>query len=311
VVPVFALLLGLTLAAPAAPSADTSAAPEPFTLRETLVFAGAGGDSAVGEPAGIAVDAFGHVWVSDAALHRVARFDSAGVWRGAAGTLGSGDGELRRPGALAPLGTLSVAVLDRENRRVQAIDLFGRWLGTRVDLAATTLADELGRIDAIDLAADRGGALFVADRDRDRVLVFDAHGRYQAALGGFGPRPGSFRGLAGVALAPRGELVTTERTGARVQRLDAGGRALASWPLDVRPGGAALPVAVDEGDRVAVADEASGRLWVFDADGRPLAVGAGLAAPRALAFAPGGALLVAESRGRVRRFVLEPRARDQ
>ena len=66
--------------------------------------------------------------------------------------------------------------------------------------------------------------------------------------------------------------------------------------------------------RVAIADEASGRLWIFDPDGRRLGALAGLAGPRALAFA-GGSLLVAEARaGRVVRIALEralpPRAAE-
>ncbi len=290
---------------------DTTDAPA-MELREVRVLrTGATGDSALMEPNGVAVDAFGTVWVSDAALHRLQRFGSDGRWLGVSGGLGSDDGQMRSPGAVTLLGTLSVGVLDRENRRVVRCDLFGRWLGTQVDLADPALATELGRVDAVDLAADRGGAMFVADAERDRVLVFDAGGTYVHAIGGFGPRPGSFRGLRGVAVAPRGELVTAERGGGRVQRLDTGGRAVASWPIAVAPGRAALPVAVDDSSRTAVADGASGRLWVFDAAGRLLAARSGLGAPRGLAFAPGGALWVAESAGRLRCFTLVPRSRDE
>jgi sugar lactone lactonase YvrE len=118
-----------------------------------------------------------------------------------------------------------------------------------------------------------------------------------AVIGGLGTRPGSFRGLRGLAVSPRGELVCTERGNARVQRLTAGGRALASWPIDVKPGRALLPAAIDDSARVAVADEATGRLWMFDARGGLLARTEGLAGPRALAFASDGTLLVAEARG--------------
>jgi sugar lactone lactonase YvrE len=81
---------------------------------------------------------------------------------------------------------------------------------------------------------------------------------------------------------------------------------VASWPLDVRPGRGALAVAVDDSARVAVADESTGRLWVFDPGGRTLARLSGLEGPRALAFAGGGTLLVAEARaGLVVRLTLE------
>jgi len=138
--------------------------------------------------------------------------------------------------------------------------------------------------------------------------VFDFSGRFLHALGGFGDGRGSFRGLAGVAAAPRGELVTAERLGARVQRLDAGGQPRADWRLPAVPGAGALAVAVSDSGRVAVADERGGRLWVFDADGHLLAARAGLGGPRALVFEPGGRLIVAEARAaRVTRFALVPR----
>jgi len=305
-----ALVVAWSLAAVPAPPAAVGDS-LPLVLRPAGVVAtSAAGRGQVIEPSGVATDAFGRVYVSDAALHRLQRFDARGLWLGEAGVLGSGPGELRRPGAVALLGTLSVAVLDRENRRIVTYDLFGRLIGVLVDLLDDALASEVGRIDPSALAADRGGALYLVDADRDRLLVFDFSGRFLRSVGGFGARPGSFRGLAGVATTPRGELVTAERANRRVQRLDAGGRVVATWPLVVRPGGAALPVAVDDSSRVAVADEAGGRLWVFDGRGRPLAALAGLDGPRALAFAPDGTLLVAEaSAGRVSRLKLVPASR--
>ena len=265
----------------------------------------AGGERAVlAEPSGVAVDAFGRIYVTDASQHRLVRFAADGTWLGEAGALGSDPGDLRGPAGVAAVGSRGVAVLDRENRRVVLYDLFGRRVGLLTDFAA--LEDELGRVDPVAFAADRGGALYVADADRDRVLVLDFSGRYVRALGGFGAGAGSFRGLAGLAVGPGGGLVSAERTGARVQRLDASGSPLAAWPLPVRPGRGRLAVAVDDSARIAVADETSGRLWLFDPTGRLLGARADLASPRAATFAPDGSLLVAEgTAGRVRRFALE------
>jgi DNA-binding beta-propeller fold protein YncE len=264
-----------------------------------------GGGAGLAEPSGVTADAFGRLYVTDAAQHRLVRYDARGAWLGESGALGSDLGDLRRPVGVTTVGTLGVAVLDRENRRIVQYDLFGRLVGVQADLAA--LEDEIGRVDPLALAADRGGALYVADADRDRVLLLDFSGRYVRALGGFGTGPGSFRGLAGLACGPRGELFSTERAGARVQRLGAGGEPLGDWPLAVSSGRGALAIAVDDSARVAVADEAGGRLWVFDRAGTLLGACAGLAGPRALAFAPDGTLLVAESAAaRVRRFALEP-----
>ena len=303
---------GSALSSSAADSLDAgiSARDAPAALRIRLAGTVAGGADArvrLAEPSGLAVDAFGSLYVSDAALHRLQRFDARGEWLGESGSLGSDPGQLRRPGGVVLLGTLSVAVLDLENRRVEAYDLFGRRVGTLIDLLQDDLALEVGRVDPVAITADRGGALFLADALGERILAFDFSGRFVRVVGGIGTRPGSFRGLRGLAAAPRGELVTAERINARAQRLDPGGRVLESWPLDVRPGRGALPVAVDDSARVAIADEGSGRLWIFDASGAALGTLAGLEGPRALVFATGGSLLVGEARtGRVIRFVLEP-----
>ena len=294
----------------AAPDSHGAAPPDsapPFRLvPETTLAARTGTAAVVEQPAGIAVDAFGRVVVSDAALHRIQQIEPGGAPRWQAGTLGSDAGEMRRPTSVAPLGTLELAVLDVENRRVVAYDLFGRLQNVRVDLAALEQNDPVGRIDPIAMASDRGGALMLADAERDRLLAFDFAGRLIGTVGGIGTKPGSFRGLRGLAVTPRGELVTAERGNARVQRLTSGGRALESWPIAVAPGRARLAVAADDSGRVAVADEITGRLWLFARGGAVLARLEGLEGPSALAFSGGRELLVAEARGgRVRRFRIE------
>ena len=262
---------------------------------------------------GLACDAFGRVWLSDVSGHRIVRLDEAGAVVDQTGALGSDPGQFRRPGSLAMAGALGVAVLDVENRRVTLYDHHLRLLGAAVDLAAAALEDRIGRVTPVGLAADRGGALVVADAERDRLLVFDFAGTYQHELGGFGSRAGGFSGLAGVAAAGRGMLVTIERPRARprkgaaadslvgrsrVQWLDAAGRiVLSAWTpaWAAGAGETALALAVDDSGRVAIAGERSGEWCLLAADGRVLARRSGFAAPTAIAFAPDGRVLVAES----------------
>jgi hypothetical protein len=100
----------------------------------------------------------------------------------------------------------------------------------------------------------------------------------------------------------------------RVQWLDAGGRVTRSLWLPawtVTGGEVQVSVAVDDSDRVAVAGERSGELFLIGAEGGVLGRLAGLASPRALGFAPDGSLLVAEAgAGRVRRFTPSSIARE-
>jgi len=162
------------------------------------------GHGQVVDLAGIAADAFGRIWLTDSQLHRVQRFDRKGEWLGETGGLGSDVGQLRRPGSVALLGAANMAVLDRENRRVLVYDLFGRLQGVRLDLANEDLERQTGRVDPTWMATDRGGALFIADPGRERLLIFDTSGQLIRIVGSFGTRVGSFRGLWGLAAAPHG-----------------------------------------------------------------------------------------------------------
>lgn len=316
-----AVLVALSLAATAA--GDPAL---PLELHETQSFTAPEGTAPLVEVAGVVADALGQVWATDAAGHRLVRWNARGAWLGEFGALGSDANQFRRPTALARLGSLGVAVLDVENRRVVAYDLLGRRTDLVVALEDPALAAIVGRVAPVALASDRGGALYVADSDRDRCLAFDFAGQYQRTLGAYGAGPGAFRGLAALAVGARGEIVTLERalppvrrkggvdslrTGApaRVQRLDAGGTPLSSFTFEA---GSArdFAVAVDDSGRVAVA-LSGGRhdeVRVYDPSGALLARLTGPAGPRSVAFAPDGTLLVAEAAAaRVRRFALAVR----
>jgi len=309
--------LALTTTAAGASAAPDSLAPlAALAVAENLV--------PLVEPAALAVDALGQVWAADAAAHRLVRWDARGGWGGEIGALGSDANQFRRPAGLARLGSLGVAVLDVENRRIVAYDHLGRLTDLAVALDAPELESQTGHVTPVGVAADRGGAMVVADADGERLLVFDFAGHLRRTIGGYGAAAGTFRGLAAVACGPRGELVTLERPlarakkkgvpadtlppVARVQWLDAGGTPLAHWAVE--PGGARdFSLAVDDSGRVAVALAGGGanEVRLYARDGALLARARGLAGPRAVAFGPDGALVVAEtSVPRVRRFALAP-----
>ncbi len=278
-------------AAPSLPVADSLG----WRLERQRVFGERG--SATGqllEPRGLAVDAFGRFFLADAAMHRLERFDARGTWLGESGGLGGGAGQMRRPVAACLLGTLSVAVLDQENQRIVAYDLNGNLAGTVVDLTnAETVPVERARCEL--MASDGGGALYLGDPANDRLLVFDFAGRFLRSLGSFGSAPGQLRRLAGVAVSPQGQLLLTERLNARLQRWDPSGKPAAAWSLPVKTGSGALPLAADDSGRVAVADEAAGRLFWFDANGTLLAWADGLGRPAAVVSLGPGKLAVAEA----------------
>ncbi len=75
---------------------------------------------------GLAVDAFGRVWVSDAYLDVVSLFDTSGNYLMGVGQKGSQDGQFSFPTGIAIHSDGRVAVVDSLNRRVQILRIEGR-----------------------------------------------------------------------------------------------------------------------------------------------------------------------------------------
>jgi DNA-binding beta-propeller fold protein YncE len=121
------------------------------------------------------------------------------------------------------------------------------------------------------LALDRRGDLFVVEAGRARITVFDRDGRFERAWGGPGADAGQFRFL--------------------VSGCPGGYHPEACMP---EVGGG---VAVDDRERVYVADFGNHRVQVFDRDGRPLAAWGRLGDGPGEFRLPAG--IAADGRGRV------------
>jgi len=113
------------------------------------------------------------------------------------------------------------------------------------------------------------------------------NGNFKTIARGAGP----FYSPSKVTVSPRGEIYVADGYGnARVHRFSKDGRLLASWG---EPGGAPgqfrIPhgVAVDENDRVYVADRENDRVQVFDPEGRVLGIWEGVHRPDGLCYRDG------------------------
>lgn len=137
-----------------------------------------------------------------------------------------------------------------------------------------------------------GGVLLVSDDKRDRILRYDADGRY---LGTFPDRDASKRKITRMLVDGEGAIVTLDRDEKTVSVWSEAGRPLRT----VGPAVFKKPadIAVDPFRNLYVADEELGIL-VFDSHGKPLVTigGAELRRPRALALDATGAVLVYDDR---------------
>jgi TolA-binding protein/streptogramin lyase len=140
-------------------------------------------------------------------------------------------------------------------------------------------------------AVTAGGSVIVSDEDRNRVLRFDAKGKY---LGTFPANDTTSRSVTRILVDPEGGILTLDRGQRLLQTWDENGKLLRS----VGPGGIkrANDVALDPFRNLYVADEDLGVL-VFDPQGHLLTTitSPGLKA-RAVTLDASGAVLVYDGR---------------
>ena len=170
-------------------------------------------------------------------------------------------------------------------------------IGTKDVRTFTTPSEKPGGVPEpveriLAAALTPGGVLLVSDDKREKVLRYDAEGRY---MGTFPDRDASKRKVSRILVDGEGAIVTLDREEKVVGVWNESGRLLRK----VGPTGLKKPadIAVDPFRNLYVADEELGIL-VFDSQGRPLVtIGSPeLRRPRALALDATGAVVVYDGR---------------
>jgi DNA-binding beta-propeller fold protein YncE len=226
------------------------------------------------------------------------------VW----GIHGTRDGWLQKP---------RVAAFDAENQlyiadltdRIQVFDRDGKFLrawrmpGLNVDGPS-------------GLTVDRHGRVLVADTHFYRVMIYDRQGRLLRQLGDGiqGTEPGRFGYPTDVVIDRAGNFYVAEYgENDRIQVFSPEGKWLRQWGgHGYEPGEFLRPraLAIDDEDRIYVADSCNHRIQVFDTQGRLLrmwgsrgAAPGQLSYPYDIALGPDGNLYVCEyGNARVQKF---------
>jgi sugar lactone lactonase YvrE len=205
--------------------------------RAVEVAGGGGQDALVNGPIGIAVDAFGRIFVADTYNDRIRVVEANGVVATVAGnTRGYADGRgsdarFDTPTGLAidQRGTLYVA--DTGNDRVRAVTPDGN--------VSTLIDSSQGLFRPLGVAAASTGELYVTTED-GRVFERAADGALRVVAGntpGFRDGPGGeaqFRRPSGVAWQAAGRLVVADSGNAMVRSVEA--RALLAPRFPLWPG---------------------------------------------------------------------------
>jgi peptidylamidoglycolate lyase len=135
-------------------------------------------------PHGLTIDDHDNVWLTDVALQQVFKFSSAGrvlLTLGERGVAGADARHFNRPTAVAVAGDGSFYVSDGyKNTRVMKFSAEGKFL-----FQWGTKGAGPGQFDLPHwVALDAAGNVYVADRENQRIQVFDSAGHYMSQWAG-------------------------------------------------------------------------------------------------------------------------------
>jgi sugar lactone lactonase YvrE len=278
------------------------------------------------------------VFVTDHHRHRVQVFDKNGVFLRAFGTAGNGNGQLYYPTGIAigPDSLLYVAnlhgqrikVFDKNGTEVRQITTPGyphgvAFSGDKLAVAIShqhkvylfdkngTLETTLGNGSANNtpglfnypygLDFDASGNLYVADRDNQRIQVFDQNRTYQANFGHYGSRNVQMHDIQST---PEKTFIITDIDGDRVMEIDENASLIRVIASNGNSDGKVTDpkyLTMGNSNRIHVSDSGNHRIQIFDRNGTFL-LGFGSSGsgngqfnqPHGITISPDGEIFVAD-----------------
>jgi cysteine-rich repeat protein len=221
-------------------------------------------------PARVAIDSAGHVYVADENNHRIQKFDANGTFLLKWGSNGSGDGQFASPFGITAVVSGFVFVADMFNHRIQKFDSSGNFIAKWGSLGSGN-----GQLDVPrSVAVDGSGNVYVAEEGNHRIQKFDSSGAYVLKWGSFGMGDGQFNRPYGVTIDASGSVYVADKDNHRIQKFDSDGNFLLKWGTN---GGAdgqfdtPVDVSIDSAGNVLVADLFNTRIQKFTPSGAFLA----------------------------------------
>lgn len=216
------------------------------------------GDDELTAVHGTRVDAHDNIWVTDHLNHTVIQYAPSGEVLKILGRRdmpGDDDVSFNRPTdiAFAPSGEFFVSD-GYGNNRVVKFTKDGKFIKAWGQKGSWTAQFNLPHCIAIDAK----GLLHVADRENDRIQVFDQSGKFVRLYGGFAP--------FGIFITPDQMLFVADGRAHKCYRMTLEGKVLDEWGSEgTAPGQFKLPhgIAVDRQGRVYVAEIEGKRVQRF------------------------------------------------
>jgi len=198
-------------------------------------------------PEGVAVDAAGNLYVADTGNNRIQKLSPDGAPLDQWTT--SGSVQFRSPQGIAVGHDGLIYVADTGNGRVAVLTSQGSPVA---NWTASSLAG--GPANAVALAVDRQGSVYVVDQASNVVEKFTSRGKLQLQIGTPGRGAGSLSGPSAVVVDSAGNVFVADTANRRIQRFSSTG-AVTLWQ------GAALQFSHPS----ALALDGTGNLYVADA----------------------------------------------
>jgi DNA-binding beta-propeller fold protein YncE len=212
------------------------------------------GDGVIETAHGLRVDTAQNVWVTDIGSHRVFKFDPHGKLLLALGTgkPGTGTDQFDRPTdvAFGPDGEFYVSD-GYGNTRVMKFSPSGAFVKSW-----GTAGKGRGQFNTPHaILIDASGRVIVADRENDRIQIFDREGTWLETWDGFAP--------FGMTFDSQGRLFVADGRANKILLLDSSGKAQQAWgQKGTAPGEFDLPH--------MLGFDAAGNLYVAEVNGKRL-----------------------------------------
>lgn len=222
-------------------------------------------DGQFDSPIDIAIDADGHLYVTDGYNHRIQVFDSDGTYLAKWGSNGSGNGQFSVPIGVAVDSNGHIYVVDYGNHRIQKFDSDGTYLTQWGSNGTGNGQFSFPR----GIAVDAAGYVYVTDSGNNRVQKFSSDGTYLAKWGSSGAGNGLFNTPSGIAVHTSGQIIVADSNGF-IQKFSTDGTYLGQLGSrgtgDGQFSGGAR-IAVDSAGHIYIAGGGSYRVQQFDAGG--------------------------------------------
>jgi hypothetical protein len=164
------------------------------------------GNGEFNQPLGVALDAAGDVYVTDAFNSRVQKFTSSGAYLAEWGSNGTGPGQFASPWGIATDAFGNVYVADRDNFRIEKFTSTGAFV------------TQWNSADVAGLATDALGTVFAVGRDMNVIQEFTSTGTLVAQWGSIGTGDGQVQFSRGVATDATGNIYVADGDNHRIQK---------------------------------------------------------------------------------------------